>query len=63
MEFLGVRADYAFKKVFGSEQSKTILTCFLNATIYAGRDEIVVMKVICFNRQKNCSQDLMGVEC
>jgi len=33
MQFLDVRTDYAFKKVFGSEQSKDILMCFLNAVL------------------------------
>ncbi len=33
MRFLDVKTDYAFKKVFGSEQSKDILIDFLNAII------------------------------
>jgi len=33
MRFLDVKTDYAFKKVFGSEQSKAILIDFLNALI------------------------------
>ncbi len=33
MHFLDVRTDFAFKKVFGSEQSKDILLSFLNAMI------------------------------
>ena len=33
MQFLDVRTDFAFKKVFGSEQSKDILIDFLNAII------------------------------
>lgn len=33
MRFLDVRTDYAFKKVFGSEESKDILISFLNAAI------------------------------
>jgi len=35
MNFLDVKTDYAFKKVFGSETSKTILISFLNALIYS----------------------------
>ncbi len=46
MEFLDVRTDYAFKKVFGSEQSKTILICFLNAVIYGGQDEIIDLTIV-----------------
>jgi len=34
MQFLDVRTDYAFKKVFGSEKSKNILMSFLNSIIY-----------------------------
>ena len=33
MKFLDVKTDYAFKKVFGSEQSHAILISFLNAVI------------------------------
>jgi predicted transposase/invertase (TIGR01784 family) len=33
MEFLDVKTDYAFKKVFGSEESKDILKSFLNSVI------------------------------
>jgi len=38
MNFLDVRTDYAFKKVFGSEESKNILISFLNALIYFESD-------------------------
>ena len=38
MNFLDVKTDYAFKKVFGSEDSKDILISFLNALIYNDRD-------------------------
>ena len=34
MKFLDVKTDYAFKKVFGSEDSKPRLMSFLNAIIY-----------------------------
>jgi len=34
MQFLDVKTDYAFKKVFGSDTSKDILISFLNAIIY-----------------------------
>ena len=37
MQFLDVKTDYAFKKVFGSETSKDILISFLNALIYDNR--------------------------
>jgi predicted transposase/invertase (TIGR01784 family) len=35
MNFLDVRTDYAFKKVFGSIESKKILISFLNAIVYS----------------------------
>jgi len=34
MNFLDVKTDFAFKKVFGSEQSKEILISFLNSIVY-----------------------------
>ena len=34
MQFLDVKTDYAFKKVFGSKESKDILISFLNALLY-----------------------------
>ena len=33
MRFLNMKTDYAFKKVFGSENSKNILISFLNSTL------------------------------
>jgi len=33
MKFLDVKTDFAFKKVFGSEDSKGILIDFLNSVI------------------------------
>ena len=33
MKFLDIKTDYAFKKVFGSEESKDILLSFLNSTL------------------------------
>jgi len=40
MKFISPKVDYAFKKIFGSEQSKDILISFLNAIIYGG-DKII----------------------
>ncbi len=34
MNFINPKIDYAFKKIFGSEQSKDILISFLNALLY-----------------------------
>lgn len=35
MKFLDVKTDFAFKKVFGSEESKDLLLSFLNAVLYS----------------------------
>ena len=37
MNFLDVKTDYAFKKVFGSDTSKDILISFLNALVYESK--------------------------
>ena len=34
MRFLNPKTDFAFKKIFGSQQSKPILIDFLNALLY-----------------------------
>jgi predicted transposase/invertase (TIGR01784 family) len=36
MRFINPKTDYAFKKIFGSEQSHDILISFLNAILYDG---------------------------
>ncbi|MBO0615006.1 Rpn family recombination-promoting nuclease/putative transposase [Thiothrix fructosivorans] len=47
MRFLDVKTDFAFKKVFGSEQSKPILISFLNALLdYHDGDEITDLTII-----------------
>jgi spermidine/putrescine-binding protein len=40
MMFINPKTDYAFKKIFGSEESKDILISFLNALIYDGNSTI-----------------------
>jgi predicted transposase/invertase (TIGR01784 family) len=40
MRFISPKVDYAFKKIFGSEQSKEILISFLNAIVYDG-DQVI----------------------
>ena len=37
MIFINPKTDFAFKKIFGSEQSKGILTSFLNGILYDGQ--------------------------
>lgn len=47
MRFLDVKTDYAFKRVFGAEESKPILISFLNAVLeYEGEYRIVSLEII-----------------
>lgn len=46
MTFINPKTDYAFKKIFGSSQSKDILISFLNAMIYDGNPTIQDLEII-----------------
>ncbi|HBB34125.1 MAG TPA: transposase [Cyanobacteria bacterium UBA8803] len=46
MNFINPKTDYAFKKIFGSSESKSILKSFLNALIYEGRPTIQDLEII-----------------
>jgi len=46
MRFLDVRTDFAFKRVFGSEQSKAVLLDFLNALIDFGGERITDLTIV-----------------
>ncbi len=46
MRFLDVKTDFAFKKVFGSQQSKEILLDFLNAVLDFGDGRIVDLTIV-----------------
>ncbi|MEB3884255.1 Rpn family recombination-promoting nuclease/putative transposase [Lyngbya sp. CCY1209] len=46
MRFLNPKTDFAFKKIFGSQQSKPILIDFLNALLYEGRTVIEDLEII-----------------
>ena len=47
MKFLDIKTDYAFKKVFGSDNSKNILLSFLNSLdIFNGQDVIVDLTIV-----------------
>ncbi|MEQ9549011.1 MAG: Rpn family recombination-promoting nuclease/putative transposase [Coleofasciculus sp. G3-WIS-01] len=46
MRFINPKVDYAFKKIFGSEQSKEILISFLNAIIYGGEKVIQSLTIV-----------------
>jgi predicted transposase/invertase (TIGR01784 family) len=46
MRFISPKVDYAFKKIFGSEQSKDILISFLNAIVYGGEKVIQSLTIV-----------------
>ena len=46
MIFINPKTDFAFKKIFGSEQSKDILISFLNAILYKGNPTIEDLEII-----------------
>ena len=46
MRFIDPQTDFAFKKIFGSEQSKPILISFLNALVYQGKPRIQDLEII-----------------
>ena len=46
MRFISPKTDFAFKKIFGSNQSKDILISFLNAMIYSGDSVIQDLEII-----------------
>ena len=46
MHFINPKTDYAFKKIFGSEQSHDILISFLNAILYDGHRTIQQIEIL-----------------
>ena len=46
MRFISPKIDYAFKKIFGSDESQDILISFLNAIIYEGKNKIKSLEII-----------------
>ena len=46
MKFINPKVDYAFKKIFGSQQSKDILISFLNAIIYNEEKIIKDLRIV-----------------
>ncbi|NEQ77891.1 MAG: Rpn family recombination-promoting nuclease/putative transposase [Okeania sp. SIO2C9] len=46
MRFISPKTDFAFKKIFGSTESKDILINFLNALIYSGASIIQDLEII-----------------
>ncbi|NEO14054.1 MULTISPECIES: Rpn family recombination-promoting nuclease/putative transposase [unclassified Moorena] len=46
MRFISPKTDFAFKKIFGSSESKEVLISFLNALIYQGESRINNLDII-----------------
>jgi predicted transposase/invertase (TIGR01784 family) len=46
MTFINPKIDFAFKKIFGSEESKTILISFLNAILYQEKPIIQDLEIL-----------------
>ena len=46
MKFINPKIDFAFKRIFGSEQSHDILISFLNAMLYEGLDIIQDLEIL-----------------
>jgi predicted transposase/invertase (TIGR01784 family) len=46
MRFINPKTDFAFKRIFGSSESKNILKSFLNALIYEGNPTIEDLEII-----------------
>lgn len=46
MRFINPKTDYAFKRIFGSDQSKEILISFLNAILYQEKDVIQDLEIL-----------------
>ena len=46
MSFINPKIDFAFKKIFGSNESREILMSFLNAMLYAGEPTIENLEII-----------------
>jgi predicted transposase/invertase (TIGR01784 family) len=46
MQFINPKTDFAFKKIFGSEQSHGILISFLNGLIYSGEAKIIDLDIL-----------------
>ncbi|MEQ9356987.1 Rpn family recombination-promoting nuclease/putative transposase [Coleofasciculus chthonoplastes] len=45
-KFISPKIDYAFKKIFGSDQSEDILISFLNAIVYNGESVISSLTIV-----------------
>ena len=46
MRFINPKTDFAFKRIFGSTQSKAILISFLNALVYQGEPNVQDLEIL-----------------
>ncbi len=46
MQFINPKTDFAFKKIFGSEQSREVLISFLDGLLYDGQDAIEDLELL-----------------
>ena len=46
MIFINPKTDFAFKKIFGSEQSQEILVSFLNGILYGGENVVQSVDIL-----------------
>lgn len=46
MIYINPKTDFAFKKIFGSDQSREILISFLNALLYNGQSTIKSLNIL-----------------
>lgn len=46
MRFINPKTDFAFKKIFGSEQSREVLISFLDGLLYEGEDAIADLELL-----------------
>jgi predicted transposase/invertase (TIGR01784 family) len=46
MQFINPKTDFAFKKIFGSEENKQVLISFLNAMLYEGNPTIQDLRIL-----------------
>ena len=46
MRFINPKTDFAFKRIFGSEQSREVLIDFLDAVLYGSRGIIADLEIL-----------------
>ena len=46
MRFINPKTDFAFKRIFGSEQSREVLIDFLDAVLYGSRGLIADLEIL-----------------